>query len=114
MDNTKYFEKIKEMFVNKKPNIIYGFEDSINSYEYILDLWKKYYLKEKLILPEKYIKIFNDIFKFHKMEINHIIAFQSSNLSNSLLLCRMDKRYFNILVPKIPFDKMPSFIATFT
>ena len=114
--NSKYFLKIKNIFINKKPNIVYGLTLTINNYKNIIDYWKKYLLGEKLIIPDEYSLTITEVFKFHYNITDHVIMFQSYNLSNSLLMCRIDRKFFNIIIPKIPVDNTNgiSIIATFT
>lgn len=113
--DVKYMVKIKKLFCENKPNIIYGFDEYINNYEWIIELWKKFLFNKTIILPEKYEKIIKDVFKFHLNKFDHVIIFQSFNLSNALLMCRIEKKYFNIIIPKIPFDRDTcAIIATFT
>ena len=76
---------------------------------------KKFYLNINLILPFNYEKIIKEVFKFHLNTFDHVIVFQSNNLSNALLMCRVYKKYYNVIIPKIPIsDEHESIIATFT
>ena len=68
-----YLEEIKKLFVEKKPNVVYGFNYIIKDYKNILELWKKYLITKKIICPFEYEQTLKNIFEFHKTTINHVI-----------------------------------------
>ena len=108
-------KKIKEIFVEKKPNIVYPIRYIINDYVSIVKLWKKFTITGKIICPFEFEDILKNIFIFHNSQINHVIAIQSYNLNNCLLMCKINNKYINIIIPKIPFHENEiSIIATFT
>jgi hypothetical protein len=110
-----YLEEIKKLFVEKKPNVVYGFNYIIKDYKNILELWKKYLITKKIICPFEYEQTLKNIFEFHKTTINHVIIIQSYNLKNCLLMCKMHNNYVNLIIPKIPFhENRISIVATFT
>ena len=105
---------IKKIFTEREPNIIYGFDNSIPSYNYMIGLWKKYIKGGNIILPDKYYKIIIEVFKFHLNKVDHVILFQSYNLDNSLLMCRIKEKFFNVIVPKVHFKDTVSLISVYT
>ena len=116
MDNSMYesIELIKNMIITKSPNIIYKFDETIPNYNYIIELWKKYITGKNLIIPDKYSKIIKEIFKFHLNKINHVIIFQSNNLNTSLIMSRINLKFYNIIVPKIQVSNNITFIGVYT
>ena len=108
-------KKVKHIFVEKKPNFVYRLQYNIKDYNDILNLWKNYMKSKKVICPFEYETMLKNIFSFHKMDIDHVIAIQSYNLTNCLLMCKINKEYINLIIPKIPFHENDiSIIATFT
>lgn len=112
----EYFKKrIKKIFVEKKPNTVYGINYVISDYRYIVSMWEKFLSTQKIICPFEYEQILKNIFNFHKSNIDHVIVIQSYNLDNCLLMCKINNNCINILIPKIPFHENEiSIIATFT
>lgn len=101
---------IKKMLMNPC-NITRKVPFEVINYEEVIDLWKIYkngsnfYINENMELK--------NIFEFHKSNINHIVLFSSVNHDNCILLCKVDEKYFNLLIP-MSLRKDYSFVATYT
>ena len=95
----------------KPCNIIRKVPFKVINYKEVIDLWKIYknggnfYINENLELK--------NLFEFHKSNVNHIILFWSINNDNCILLCKVDEKYFNLLIP-MSLSKEYSFVATYT
>lgn len=106
---------IKEMF-EKKPNIIYGLENyTITKHEEIVAAYRNWLINNTLNVPIDKKKIIKQIFEFHfKTVQDHIVAFQSHNLDNALLMCKVNKKFINIEIPKLTgLPTATSIIATY-
>lgn len=107
---------VKEMF-QKKPNVIYGLDNyKIEEYREIVVAFRKWLIDDSLNVPIDKKKIIKQIFDFHSKTLqDHVIAFQSYNLDNALLMCRVNKKFINVEIPKItgiPYST--SVIATYS
>tara|TARA_B100000674_G_scaffold331563_1_gene276958 strand:- start:1065 stop:1490 length:426 start_codon:yes stop_codon:yes gene_type:complete len=112
----KAFAAIKEMF-QKKPNIIYGIEDyKVEKYDEIVSAFRKWLITNEINISFDKKKLVKQIFQFHSQTMaDHVVAFQSYNLDTSLLMCRVNKKFINIEIPKIsgiPYST--SIIATYS
>jgi hypothetical protein len=109
-------DAVKEIFT-KKPNIVYSFgEYKIEGYEKIIKEYRNWLITGKYNISLDKKKLTTEIFKFHYNTVqDHVIAFQSYNLDNALLLCRINKKFINIVIPRI--DGIPlntSIVAIYT
>ena len=106
---------IKEMF-DKPPNIVYGIDYTIDDYKKIVIEFRKWLITNKIDVPIDKKRLIKQIFEFHfKTTQDHIVAFQSHNLDFALLMCKINKRFLNIEIPKIKGGPNNiSFIATYT
>ena len=106
---------VKEMFT-KPPNIVYGIDHTIDDYKKIIIEFRKWLITNKIDMPIDKKKLVKQIFEFHfKTTQDHIVAFQSHNLDFALLMCKINKKFLNIEIPKIKGGPANiSFIATYT
>ncbi len=107
---------VKEIF-EKKPNIVYGFEDyKIEKYDEIINQYRNWLITSKFEASIDKKKLIKQIFEFHyNTTQDHVIAFQSYNLDNALLMCRINKKFLNIVIPKIEGTPInTSIVATYT
>ena len=70
-----------------------------HSYNHVLDIWKAF--KNGQSLP---IDI-SHIFYMHMCTINHVILYNSKALDTSLLLCYINGRFINTIIPSYTLDK---------
>lgn len=111
----KAINAIKEMF-EKKPNIIYGISDyKITNYREIIFAFRNWLINNKLNVPLENKQLIKEIFEFHsKITQDHVVAFQSYNLDYALLMCRVNKKFINIEIPKMSgAPECTSIIATY-
>ncbi len=72
---------------------------TVNSYNHVMNIWKIF--KNGGSLP---IDI-SEIFQMHMSNINHIILYNSKALDTALLLCYINGRFINTVVPSYSLDK---------
>ena len=107
---------VKKMF-SKPPNIIYGIDYTVESYKDITTAFRTWLITDEINIQYDKKKLIKQIFDFHiKTQQDHIIAFQSYNLEFALLMCKINKKFLNIEIPKIEGGPScgVSFIATYT
>jgi hypothetical protein len=109
---------IKEIFTDNKPNFIFGLENQkIEKYEILIIAWREWLISGKMTnIKYQHKELLNKIFKFHFRQEDHVICFQSYNLDEALLMARINKKFLNIIIPKIE-GSIPintSIIATYT
>ena len=103
-------KNIKEM-LKKEPTMLQTTKLSVEDYQEVVDLWKLFRDENKLPIDDYWVKEF---MSFHKTTGNHILLYYSKNLSECLLMCRTNNRYFNIKIPDSDLGKYDkNFIATF-
>ena len=111
----KAINAIKEMFQHK-PNIIYGLDTfKVNNYQEIIAAFRKWLITNELNVPIDKKKLIKQIFEFHSKTVqDHVVAFQSYNLDCGLLMCRVNKKFINIEIPKMSgLPSYTSIIATY-
>jgi hypothetical protein len=111
----KAINAIKEMF-EKKPNIIYGISDyKITNYREIIFAFRNWLINNTLNVPLENKQLIKQVFEFHsKITQDHVVAFQSYNLDYALLMCRVNKKFINIEIPKMSgVPECTSIIATY-
>jgi len=99
----------------KTPTYVLKIPYNVENYNEVIEIWKEYKEKNELRLKEREIK---EILKFHKTNDNHIILYHSRNKENCILLCKINKLYYNIIIPIEEEDnkyelKTMSFLATY-
>jgi len=118
IDSTKgALEAIKEIFSNNKPNYAMGLEYvKVESYTLLISSWREWLITGNLTkIPYDKRDVLKKIFKFHSLPADHVICFQSYNLDEGLLMCRINKKFLNIIIPKIEGTPAnTSIIATYT
>ena len=70
-----------------------------HSYNHVIDIWKAFKNGQSLPLD------ISQIFHMHLSNINHIILYNSKDLDNSLLLCYINGRFINTVIPNYSLDK---------
>lgn len=107
-------EKIKKLLLQGS-NVIYDTNISIENYEQVLKMWLNYKKTGKIYLKDDDLYLVKSVFDFHKKEIDHIILYFSKELLDCLLLCRINGKYKNILIPAEQniLDLNKSFIAVY-
>lgn len=108
---------IKEIFHNKKPNYVFGLENvKVNDYDIIMTSWREWLVTGKMSKVEyAHRELLKKMFNFHIRTEDHVICFQSYNLREALLMCRINKKYINVVIPQV--EGVPlntSIIATYT
>jgi hypothetical protein len=109
---------IKEIFTDNKPNYIIGLENQkIEKYEIVIIAWREWLVTGKMTnIKYQHKELLKKMFTFHFKQEDHVICFQSYNLNEALLMTRINKKYLNIIIPKIE-GSIPintSIIATYT
>ena len=111
MINKNILREIKKKIMTKPLNII-KIDEDVFEYKDVIQLWEKY-KKNKNINNYNISFIFNT----HLNDNNHIILYHSKNKKDSLLLCKINNNYINILIPYIEINnkseklKKTNFIA---
>ena len=104
----KYDEKIRSL-LSYQPTIVKYVDFQINNYEEVLTLWENF---KKGIKTN--IKMIDELFQFHCNTIDHIVLYYSKGQIGPLLLCRIQKKYINLVIKnssQINFNN--GFIATY-
>ena len=84
----------------------------VNNYKEVINQWIYYKNKGKILLDSKEIK---DAFEFHSNNRDHILLYYSKNKTTGLLLCRINKRIINLIIPSEQLNKYDSsIIATYS
>jgi len=89
--------KIQDLF-KKKPNIVYDIPHSIQNYKDVVKIFYNYRLTNKLDFYDPG-SIITEVCKFHENNSDHIIMYHSSDKDDALLLCRIQEKNVNILIP---------------
>jgi len=109
MDNI--YSKIKAMIAKPSKQIMKVPFD-VTSYNEVITIWKKFKMKESINSSDDCL--LKNIFEFHLSNINHVILYYSKNKDDSILLCKVDNKYVNMLAPIKPLDRLEySLIATY-
>jgi hypothetical protein len=106
-------EQIKKILF-RECNMVSKINLNINDYKDVVNVWRKFNSSNILDISTDRRKI-KDLFIFHQHMIDHIILYHSVGKDESLLLCRVDGEYINILIPSYNLKaKEYSIVATFT
>ena len=108
-------ESIREM-IRKPCNIVWKVPFIVADYNEVLLEWQKYRDSNTLSSSVGDSRLLKEIFTFHSHTRNHIVLYKSRNLSDCLLMCRIDGKYINILAPVEGSDVLAreSLVATYT
>ena len=101
--------RIREIF-NHPCNITYKVPFSVNNYRDVLVAWREYKKNRNL----SFHKTICDVFEFHNSPCDHIILYWSANMTDCLLMCKIQNKYINIKIPMLIENADESFIATYT
>jgi len=111
MLESERWDKIKKL-LQGQCNVVWKTDIVVSDYKEVIHFWKHYKRTGELLLEQKEIK---DTFEFHSNTFDHIVLYYSIGQSTSLLLCRIDMRNINVIIPSKPLHKYgTSFIATYT
>ena len=111
MDNI--YSKIKEM-ITKPSKKIMKVPFDVTSYHEVISVWKKFKTDNRPNGNSLDDFLLHNIFQFHLSNINHVILYYSKNKDDSILLCKIDNKYVNMLAPIKPLDRLGySLIATY-
>ena len=91
-------DKIKNLLL-QDCNIIYNTKLSVIDYNEVINVWLKYKNENKLFLFDEDKHIVKNVFDFHKENIDHVILYYSKELLNCLIMCKIDNKYINIMIP---------------
>ncbi len=107
------FIRIKNL-LNQGCNVIYKLNLEVSSYKNVVDVWKNYKYNNRLDVYSNDRGIINDIFNFHKSNIDHVILYHTKYNENCLLMCKIGGRYLNLLIPAVEINRdQKSFIAVY-
>jgi hypothetical protein len=108
----------KLIFIKNKltrpPINIFCIKDSVDSYEKVIEIWKKF----KLSPTNENYEIYS-IFTFHLHHDNHVIMYHSKDKENSLIMCKMNNKYFHNILPYLEINnkmillKKTNFVACY-
>jgi|TARA_B110000438_G_scaffold260124_1_gene269990 hypothetical protein len=95
-----------------KPTYIVEIPLRVSNYAEAVAMWGQY--KKYKTIPISNTHVVN-VFKFHLDCSNHVIMYHTYKDNNCLLLCKINNKFFNIIIPfindGISIDE--SFIATY-
>lgn len=104
MERLKNIIFIKSKLI-KKPVNIFSIDKSVEKYENVLELWKKFKKDRKNMTYKIYC-----IFMIHLQEDNHIIMYHSKFKNNSLIMCKINNKYYNYILPYIEINNKLSIL----
>ena len=111
MLESRTWRKIKKI-LQRSCNVVWKTDITVSDYKEVIHFWKHYKQTGEFLLEQKEIK---DTFEFHSNSFDHIVLYYSIGQSTSLLLCRIDTRIINVIIPSEPLHKYEtSLIATYT
>ena len=94
-------------------NIIYKLNLEVQSYKNVIDVWKKY-KHNNMLLVHNDRDVINDIFNFHKSNTDHVILYHTKYNENCLLMCKINGKYINLLIPAVEINQeQKSFAAVY-
>ena len=97
--NNKKIMNIIAQLIKQPCNFVSKFPFTVTSYQKVINTWKKF--KNGDYLPFN----IHQIFSFHLIKKNHVILYNSKGLTNALLLCFINEKYINILLPNYTLDE---------
>lgn len=107
-------EKINRMIM-RPCNMLYNVSLCVDSYQEVINEWKKYKRNRNLTLPLKNSKLIINLFDFHLKDMDHIILYYSANQRDCLLMCRVDNKVINLSIPAYAmYDMNKSIVATYS
>ena len=86
-------------------NVVYDVAVEVESYKQVVASWVKYKNTKSSYL-RKDEDLISDIFKFHRIEKDHIVLYYSRNKPECLLMCRVGGKYINVLAPAAGIDHL--------
>ena len=93
--NISHYEVIKNILLTT-PTYVSKLPFKVENYSKPIELWNKYKIDKTISMDNDIIK---SAFDFHLSSSNHILLFYSTTLENCLLFCKIENKYYNIIVP---------------
>ena len=91
-DHCKLIKKI----LLTSPTYVEKLPFKVTNYSKPIEMWNNYKINQKISLNNTVIK---SAFDFHLSTNNHVLLFYSTVLDNCLLFCKVQNKYYNIIVP---------------
>jgi len=93
--NVSHYQAIKTILLTT-PTYVSKLPFKVDNYSKPIELWNKYKIDKTISMDNAIIK---SAFDFHLSSSNHILLFYSTTLENCLLFCKIENKYYNIIVP---------------
>ena len=95
MEDDGYLTKIKKL-LKKKPVSTFNYPLETKDYTFVVKMWIKYRKEKRLLIDDHNIRT---VFQFHLSPFDHIICYFSKGTTMALLLCKINGKYINMLIP---------------
>jgi hypothetical protein len=93
--NNSHYDLIKNILLTT-PTYVSKLPFKVDNYSKPIELWNKYKINKNISMDNHLIK---SAFDFHLSNNNHVLLFYSTILDNCLLFCKIENKYYNIIVP---------------